>query len=139
MEMWVHMGNPRSVLYDWMYSYFSQYRAPEEFAGRDLNEKIDIFSFGNNLYSMMTGLWPFYENEDDGFVQKELVNGVTAFIDDRYRTRSYAEGKLVELIDQCWRYKPEERPDIFEIVHYLRKVISEAEKEVDRPRKASNY
>ncbi|KAI2488633.1 protein kinase [Fragilaria crotonensis] len=72
---------------------FGNYRSPEEFAGRDLNEKIDIFSFGNNMYSLMTGLWPFYENEDDGFVQKEIVNGKTGFIDKRYRSRSYAEGK----------------------------------------------
>ena len=36
---------------------FSQYRAPEEFAARNLNEKIDVFSFGNNIYAMLTGLW----------------------------------------------------------------------------------
>jgi hypothetical protein len=36
---------------------FSQYRAPEEYAARNLNEKIDIFSFGNNIYAMLTGLW----------------------------------------------------------------------------------
>jgi serine/threonine protein kinase len=118
----------------------NQYRSPEEFAGQDLNEKIDIFSFGNNIYSLMTGLWPFYENEDDGFVQKEIVNGKTAFIDKRYRSRSYAEGKMVELIEQCWRYKAVDRPDIFEVVRFLRRAIevTKAEDEVDRP-KASNY
>jgi serine/threonine protein kinase len=36
---------------------FSQYRSPEEYAARNLNEKIDIFSFGNNIYAMLTGLW----------------------------------------------------------------------------------
>ena len=36
---------------------FSQYRAPEEYAATNLNEKIDIFSFGNNIYAMLTGLW----------------------------------------------------------------------------------
>lgn len=46
-----------------------QYRSPEEFDGRDLDEQIDIFSLGNNFYALLTGLWPFYENEDDGFVQ----------------------------------------------------------------------
>ena len=36
---------------------FSQYRAPEEYAQRNLNEQIDTFSFGNNIYAMITGLW----------------------------------------------------------------------------------
>lgn len=106
-----------------------------------MNEKIDIFSFGNNIYSAMTGLWPFYENEDDEVVQKELIDGKTAFIDDRYRSRSFAEGKMVELIEQCWRYNPQDRPDIFEIVRFLRNAIQETKAEdfADRPRKASNY
>jgi hypothetical protein len=36
---------------------FSQYRSPEEYAQRNLNEQIDTFSFGNNIYAMITGLW----------------------------------------------------------------------------------
>lgn len=35
----------------------------------DLDEKIDIYSFGNNLYGLLTGLWVFYENDDDKVVQ----------------------------------------------------------------------
>lgn len=38
---------------------FANYRAPEEFAARNLNEQIDTFSFGNNIYAMLTGLWNF--------------------------------------------------------------------------------
>lgn len=37
----------------------ANYRAPEEFAARNLNEQIDTFSFGNNIYAMLTGLWNF--------------------------------------------------------------------------------
>ncbi len=37
----------------------ANYRAPEEFAARNLNEQIDVFSFGNNIYAMITGLWNF--------------------------------------------------------------------------------
>jgi len=48
---------------------YGNYRSPEEFDAADLNEKIDIFSLGNNFYALLTGLWPFYENEDDGVVQ----------------------------------------------------------------------
>jgi hypothetical protein len=89
---------------------------------------------------MLTGLWPFYENEDDGYIQSEIIAGKTAFIDPRYRTRSYAEGKMVNLIEQCWRFIPSDRPDIFEIVDFLKDTIDETEfRENPNPKLASNY
>ena len=45
-----------------------QYRAPEEFDATYLDEKIDVFSFGNNIYGLLTGLWVFYDTDDDGVV-----------------------------------------------------------------------
>lgn len=48
---------------------FEQYRAPEEMRDDWLDEKIDVFSFGNNVYGLLTGLWVFYENDDDSVVQ----------------------------------------------------------------------
>lgn len=57
-----------------------QYRAPEENRDDWLDEKIDIFSFGNNIYGLLTGLWVFYENDDDIVVQvcatMALIRGV---------------------------------------------------------------
>lgn len=117
-----------------------KYRAPEEFAGGDLDEQIDIFSLGNNVYALMTGLWPFYDHDDDTYVQNEIIEGKKAFIDDRYRTRSYGEGKMVELIEMCWRFQPEDRPSIFEVVHFLTRAADEARfRESLGERKASNY
>jgi len=108
---------------------FGNYRSPEEYTGEDLDEKIDVFSFGNNVYALLTGLWPFYENEDDTFVQSKLVAGNTSFIDERYQLRSYGEGKMVQLIEMCWKFKPKDRPDIFEIVEFLRIVYKKVEAE----------
>jgi len=48
---------------------YGNYRSPEEFDTRDLDEKIDVWSFGNNIYGLLTGLWVFYEDEDDGVAQ----------------------------------------------------------------------
>ena len=111
--------------------------------------------------SQLTGLWVFYENEDDGVVQvrlgiaqmnrlystttvmlsssmhvlivfhgtiwlflplpqKKLIKGNTAYIDDRWRTHSFITSKLVEVMEKCWAYKPEDRIDIFEAVRMLR-------------------
>jgi hypothetical protein len=82
---------------------------------------------GNNLYGLLTGLWVYYENEDDGVVQKAIVSGNRAFIDERYRSRSYAEQKLVEAIDKCWEYNPVDRIDIFQLVQFLRGAMDVAQ------------
>jgi serine/threonine protein kinase len=132
-----------------------QYRAPEENRDEYLNEKIDIYSFGNNIYGLLTGLWVFYDTDDDATVQvrdlcvcrndglcfgfsfllwwfsraqKKVNNGERAFIDKRYRTRSYAEGKLVELMENCWLDDPAKRVDIFEAVRFLQKSVKENKK-----------
>jgi hypothetical protein len=106
-----------------------QYRAPEEFAAKDLDEGIDIFTFGNNIYALLTGLWVFYENEDDVVVHEKLIKGETSYIDPRYRDRSYIDGKLIDIMEQCWEYKPEDRIDIFEVVRLLREVKTEHERQ----------
>lgn len=104
---------------------YGNYRAPEEYKDDLLDEKIDVFSFGNNCYALLTGLWNFYENEDDSVVQEKLINKETAYIDDRYRTRSYAEGQLVNIIEKCWIYDPRKRIDIFQVVKILRRAVKE--------------
>ena len=90
-----------------------------------MNEKIDVFSFGNNIYGLLTGLWVFYDVDDDATVQKEVITGTTAYINPQWRERSYIESKLVELMEKCWRTKPGERIDIFEAVEQLREIKQE--------------
>jgi serine/threonine protein kinase len=68
---------------------FSQYRAPEEFAARNLNEKIDIFSFGNNIYAMLTGLWNWVRPTGLFFFANTLVDArvhLTQYLRIGYRT-----------------------------------------------------
>jgi hypothetical protein len=52
----------------------------------------------------------------------KINNTERAFIDPRYRTRSYIEGKLVEILEQCWEHDPERRVDMFQVVSFLREV-----------------
>ena len=49
------------------------WRAPEEYADKPLNEKIDVWSIGNNIYSVLTGTYPFYNVEDDKDIQVNSV------------------------------------------------------------------
>mmetsp|Transcript_9348 Transcript_9348/g.21083 ORF Transcript_9348/g.21083 Transcript_9348/m.21083 type:complete len:691 (+) Transcript_9348:93-2165(+) len=108
---------------------FANYRAPEEYNSKamNLNEQIDTFSFGNNIYAMITGLWNFYDTDDDGVVHKKLIGGKLPYVDPRYNERSFGEKKLIELMEKCWVYDPDERISIFEAVNFLRKAIKENE------------
>jgi serine/threonine protein kinase len=104
--------------------FFFKYRAPEEYPGKEIDEAIDTFSFGNNIYTLLTGLWPFYEYESYSAIQRKLLKHERAYIDPRYRSRSYAEGKLVEVMEQTWEFDPKERISIFRVVEELRKAVT---------------
>jgi len=90
-----------------------------------LDETIDVYSFGNNIYALLTGLWVFYEIEDDEVVKKHLLDEERGFVDERYRARSYAEGVLVEVMEKCWSQDPKDRISIFEAVDILKKAVIE--------------
>ena len=110
------------------------WRAPEEYADDPLNEKIDVWSFGNNVYSVLTGLFVYYwemdSKKDTNYknIKKIILEGELTPIDPVYRTRNFIEGKLVEIIEKCWKHEPDDRPSIFEIVKELRDVKMEFNK-----------
>jgi serine/threonine protein kinase len=86
---------------------------------------MDTYSMGNNIYSLLTGLWPFYNfsEDDDKQVQDLLINQkIRPLVDPRYRTRSFIESKLVAIMDECWEWEPERRISIFEVVRKLREL-----------------
>lgn len=132
-----------------MRTLFSQWRAPEEYDDKPLNEKIDIWSLGNNMYSLLTGctlfstspssdrfahvcrfltsllcnaVSPFYDTAYSEVAKKVAANQ-TAFIDPRYKDRSFADAKLAEIIPMCWSYDPNDRIDIFRLVELLRTAV----------------
>ena len=109
---------------------WAQYRAPEEFAAQDLDEKIDIYSFGNNIYALLTGLWVFYDNTNDDQVQKLIIDGKRAELDPKLKTRNAIEQGLAELMEQCWEHDPKKRPDIFTILERLRTIMDEFQRQV---------
>ena len=60
-------------------------------------------------------------------VQKKLIDGETAYIDPRYKERSFAEKKLIELVEKTWIYDPDERINILDAVAFLKQAIKENE------------
>jgi len=106
-----------------------EYRSPEEYKDVLLNEKIDVWSYGNNIYGLITGLWVFYHTEDDTKAKmKMMVDGELAYLDPRYIGKNYIQDKLIDLMYRCWAYDPDKRADIFEAVTTLRDVVKEGKK-----------
>jgi hypothetical protein len=77
-----------------------------------------------HLILLLFTVYPFYMLTEEE-TQEMIKNGTTASIDRRYKDRSFAESKLVEIIPQCWIYDPRQRIDIFQLVDYLRAAVEE--------------
>jgi serine/threonine protein kinase len=102
-----------------------QWRSPEEYYDKPLDEKIDIYSLGNNFYALLTGMGPFYEEAHSDGVIKKVKAGMKPYIDQRFLERSFAEKKLAEIMVLCWEYDPVKRPDINTLVQVLREAVEE--------------
>lgn len=81
------------------------------------------------MYSLLTGLWVFYDEEKDSEMQKRVKEGEKAYIDPRFKHRSLGEAKLSEIIDLCHTYNPQDRPSVFEVVEFLREALKEVQDE----------
>jgi serine/threonine protein kinase len=107
-------------------AYGELYRSPEEYEYWDQDESVDTYAFGNNIYTMLTGLWPFYDQEYRNIrhskVQTQLVKGLRPFVDQRYVIRSFIERNLIKLMRTCWAHNPKDRPSMSEVVSFLRKI-----------------
>lgn len=97
-------------------TYGGVWRAPEEYDGRSQDETKDTFAFGNGMYTLLTGLWPFYDEEyrnvDYDILQDAIIAGKRPFIDARYRNRSYIDGELVPIMEACWAPNRLDRPSM---------------------------
>ena len=76
------------------------YRSPEEMAHEPIDEKSDVWPVGANIFGLLTGLFPYYEVWETEPIQELIYDGQKPYIDPRYKTRSYIEGRLVEIMEQ---------------------------------------
>lgn len=89
------------------------------------------------MYSVLTGLWVFYDEPDYGKVKVRVKKGEKAYIDPRYKERSVEEAKLADIIEQCHAFKPDDRPNVFEVVAFLRQALKEVTEVDEDPAKPS--
>ena len=96
------------------------YMAPELFAGGNISEKIDLWSFGTLLWEMYTGEIPWRT-----LVTPVQVIFAVAVQHARLPLPAGCPPALSALIDECWRRAPEERPSFAQVLPRLRSMRAE--------------
>eukprot|EP00752_Nemacystus_decipiens_P005241 g4757.t1 len=96
------------------------WRAPEEYAGEMLTEKLDIYSMGNIFWAMLGRDVPFIR--DDTYKGK-VLRGERPKVDPSWHK------EFVELFQDMWKRIPEERPDAREVVLRLEEMYAELQPE----------
>ena len=104
------------------------WRSPEEYFDNPLNEEVDVFSLGNNFYSVFTGLWAWFDSKDEKVSVKRIKEGEIPWIDPRYKSQDALQAEFADIIESCWTYNPLNRPSIFEVISRLRKLLKEVQK-----------
>ena len=85
---------------------------------------VDIYSLGNNYYSILTGFYPLPNICEWDDYQKEILKGKRSYLDPRWTKRSYAEGMLVKIIRHVWEEDPNKRPSAGDLVMALRQAYN---------------
>lgn len=107
------------------------YRSPEEMNAEPINEQSDIWPMGANIFALLTGLFPYHDVWDRKSVEKIVASGFKPELDPRYKTRSFIEGRLVDIMEPCFAFDPLERPTIFDVVAHLqetKRIVEERKK-----------
>jgi hypothetical protein len=109
-------------------SYPGTFKAPEVYGGSHyVTEQVDIWPLGNLIFSLLTGLKPYYNETEEEVIQDLAMKGIPPHLDPRYKSRSYIEGRLVEIMNRCHKLQPEQRVNAFDVVKFLRETKSIAE------------
>mmetsp|Transcript_48 Transcript_48/g.91 ORF Transcript_48/g.91 Transcript_48/m.91 type:complete len:597 (-) Transcript_48:58-1848(-) len=118
------MWNEKDKAYckGWMGKASGSVRSPEEYAEEEpIDFNVDVYSFGNVLYTMITGKDPYGDDRETAATLS--VEGIPPKVDATIRGRSFAEASLANVMDKCFEYFPEKRISIFQVVSLLRDAL----------------
>jgi serine/threonine protein kinase len=82
------------------------YMSPESLLKRSLSRKVDIFALGYVIYELVTLSLPFF-GIDPQDVRDLVIGGTTP----RFHRDPHVPPGLYDLMERCWQYEPEDRPE----------------------------
>ena len=94
------------------------YLAPEVARGEPATPASDVYSLGSTLYTVLEGHPPFGTNDNPMALLHRVASG-----DVEAPARS---GALTAVLTSMLAFRPQERPDMAEVVGLLREVVAEA-------------
>lgn len=112
--------------------YDGSYRAPEDLrCDENGNEASDTYSLGNNLYMLLTGMWPHYEYQGKRHDLYKLISkGLKRpYIDPSFHNRSTVEDTLIRLMKACWEQDVSKRMSAFDVLKELYLVRDQLEQQ----------
>ena len=97
--------------------FVRQFRAPEEYKVEALSEKVDVFSLGNTIYSIITGIYPFDKKEySEKETKKRVKNGEKPPLKAKYReSENPIYRVLVKAMDMSLIYRWQDRARAYEV------------------------
>jgi hypothetical protein len=105
--------------YSYKISNPNKFASPEEYNNGERNEKIDVYSMGNVLYSLLTNEVIFYGIDSD-HAKHLLRQGKKPKLSREIRhTDDYVDSALVEALKMCFVYDWRDRPTAAEVRDYL--------------------
>jgi serine/threonine protein kinase len=106
--------------------YGGDFKAPEEFQGTYVDESADVWPIGNIIYTLLTGLHPYYNISSTWKKQLELIWNATQtyvpYINPHYYNRSYIEHEMINVMKACHQHDPINRITIFDVIKRLHKI-----------------
>ena len=108
----------------------TQWRSPEEFRYDDETEKVDVYSLGNVLHFLLTGLTTFhpYERDAKDYVlrgDRPPIHKLVANSQDPYNIA------MVKAIHMCWEENPKKRASAREVADVLKEGLDKIKAEED--------
>ena len=94
------------------------FRAPEIFRGEAYNGAVDVYSYGNTLWEIITAKIPYFEKFDRGMMAGEILEQVVR-CDLRPEFPVLCNDDLKKVAESCWNGNPLVRPTFEDIVQTL--------------------
>eukprot|EP00934_Nitzschia_sp_Nitz4_P001154 Nitzschia sp. Nitz4//scaffold227_size32659//5904//7019//NITZ4_007894-RA/size32659-processed-gene-0.4-mRNA-1//-1//CDS//3329542782//1154//frame0 len=87
----------------------------------NVSEQVDVYGFGGSLYTLMTGLYPYWQF-DRKERNKRISTGIPVPMESWWRQNNTLDLHLSDLILWCMDGDFSKRPSIFEVIDQLKKL-----------------